>query len=159
MVQTSTGAAANPWIRHLRGCARSYQALKAERANMPRRRVNEKASDDALYVKKPPPPPAAVPPPLVRVAAPAPRTVLSPAQALRLSKYAQAGRKLLEGLEGRRASAARFYHELASVGDIKKELGDVGLPTRSSVASFVRAFPIFKLEVPANGGAAFVSLR
>jgi hypothetical protein len=76
-----------------------------------------------------------------------------------LLKYSNAGRKYLEGQEGRRATAARFYRELASVGDIKKELREVGLPTKTSVSSFVKAFPIFKLDVPANGGTAFVVLR
>ena len=65
----------------------------------------------------------------------------------------------MEGQEGKRATAARFYRELASVGDIKKELREAGLPTKTSVSSFVKAFPSFKLEVPANGGTAFVSLR
>ena len=65
----------------------------------------------------------------------------------------------MEGQEGKRATAARFYRELASVGDIKKELREAGLPTKTSVSSFVKAFPNFKLEVPANGGTAFVSLR
>ena len=47
MVQTRAGAAKNPWIRHLRGFAKNYPAVKAERAVLPRRRLTEKSPEDS----------------------------------------------------------------------------------------------------------------
>jgi hypothetical protein len=161
MVQTAEGALRNPWIRHLKGCAQAYRAEKA----LPRRRLNRKSPEED-YRKKPSPPPA--PPeskdrPQVAGAAQAPqgapKPTISPEQALPLMKFVGVARKFLKGLEGERTTAARFARELASVGDLKEALKEAGLPTKTAVASFVKAFPEFKMEVPANGGTSYVGLR
>ena len=164
----------NPWISHLKGCAQAYWDRKAERAVLPRRRLNTKSPDEALYVKPRPPeprPPAPNPQPRASRPAPAevghgtlapqgaPRPALPHARLAPLLSFANAGRAYLRGLAAKRATAARFYQELASVGDLREALREVGLPVKTSVASFVRAFPEFKLEVPANGGTSYVSLR
>ena len=161
MVQTSEGALRNPWIRHLKGCAQAYRAEKA----LPRRRLNRKSPEED-YRKRPAPPPEPPEPkeaPRVAVAAQAPqgapKPTISPEQAAPLIKFVNAARKFLKSLEAKKTTAARFAQELASVGDLKEALKEAGLPTKTAVASFVKAFPEFKMEVPANGGTSYVSLR
>ena len=169
MVQTVEGALRNPWIRHLKGCAQAYRTEKAERANLPRRRLNRKSPEED-YRKKPSPAPPPEPPPeppkdppnaAAAAVAPqgVPKPTISPEQAAPLIKFVGAARKFLKSLEAKKTTAARFAQELASVGDLKEALKEAGLPTKTAVASFAKAFPEFKMEVPASGGTSYVSLR
>lgn len=73
-----------------------------------------------------------------------------------LQKFADAARVYLD--KHKKVGGARFALQLASVGDLKGALREAGLPARAAVASFVNAFPEFVMEVPASGGASFVSL-
>jgi hypothetical protein len=166
MVQTVEGALKNPWIRHLKGCAQAYRTEKAERANLPRRRLNRKSPEEDYRKRAAPPPEPPEPPkeaPKVAAAAQAPqgapKPTISPEQAAPLIKFVAVARRFLRSLEAKRTTAARFAQELASAGDLKEALKEAGLPAKTAVASFVKAFPEFKMDVPANGGTSYVSLR
>jgi hypothetical protein len=74
-------------------------------------------------------------------------------------KFAVTGRNYLRKVAGGRATAARFAQELSTRGDLKEALRQARLPTKTTIASFVKAFPDFKVDVPPSGGTAYVSLR
>lgn len=146
----------NPWHAHLKKCAASYQKEKAERATLPRRRLKEKSPDEALYVREAK---EAAKEPEGGAMAPqgAPNPTISPEAAIHLIKFVGAARTFLKRHE--KVTAARFAQEMGEVGDFKEALKKAGLPTKTTVASFAKAFPEFKLLVPASGGASYVSLR
>jgi hypothetical protein len=128
--------------------------------------LNRKSPEED-YRKKPSPPPEPPEPPkeppkvVAAAVSPqgAPKPTISPEQAAPLIKFVGAARKYLKSLEAKKTTAARFAQELASVGDLKEALKEAGLPTKTAVASFVKAFPEFKMDVPASGGTSYVSLR
>jgi hypothetical protein len=198
MVQTKEGAARNPWIRQIKRCAGMYHEEREARAKAPRRRLNAKSPEEALYKMEapavaapkpapkpaPPPKPAAPPPPTAAASKPAaapkpaaaakaegatpiaaaaagPQVVSTlPLEARRpLLKFVNKARAYLQKLDGRKTTAARLFQELSTVGDLKEALKDVGLPVKTPIVSFVKAFPQFALETGASGGASHVVLR
>ena len=147
----------------MKKCAASYQQEKAERATLPRRRLKQKSPEEALYVREAKEPVKEVKEAEAKVAAGAmapqgaPKPTITPEAAAHLLKFTAAARALLK--ENKRVSAARFAQELGSVGDLKEALKKAGLSAKTTAATFVKAFPEFRLEVPASGGASYVSLR
>jgi hypothetical protein len=165
MVQTAGGASRNPWLRQIKRCAVAYHEEKEARAALPRRRLNAKSPEEALYNREPAKAPAKAPPAIMDAPAepappkPAPVAAASGPELKgrdRLRKYVAAARKLLETRE--RVTAATLYNELAKQGEFRKDMELAGLPTKAVVASFVKAFPQFKLETSAKGGANHVAL-
>ena len=90
---------------------------------------------------------------------PQPKAAISREAATNLMKFAVTGREFLRSLPDGRATAARFAQVLAARGDLKEALRQAGLPAKTTVASFARAFPEFAVTVPPTGGTAYVSLR
>ena len=190
MVQTKEGATRNPWIRQIKRCASMYHEEREARAKAPRRRLNTKSPEEALYKMEapaaaapkpapkpaPPPKPAAPPPPTASASKPA--AAPKPAAAAKaegatpiaaaaagpqargpLLKFVNKARAYLQKLDGRKTTAARLFQELSTVGDLKEALKEAGLPVKTPIVSFVKAFPQFALETGASGGASHVVLR
>ena len=76
-----------------------------------------------------------------------------------LLPFVNRARDYLESLEGRKTTAARLFNELATVGDLREALKQAGLPVKTPIVSFVKAFPMFALETGASGGANHVTIR
>jgi hypothetical protein len=85
--------------------------------------------------------------------------VLSPEALRPLLKFSNKARAYLQKLEGKKATAARLFAELSTVGDLKEALKVAGLPVKTPMVSFVRAFPQFALQTGAMGGVSHVVLR
>ncbi|OYV32738.1 MAG: hypothetical protein B7Z80_26035 [Rhodospirillales bacterium 20-64-7] len=168
MVQTAGGASRNPWLRQIKRCAAAYHEENEARAKLPRRRLNDKSPEDSLYVRpkpvaaapaapKPAPAKPAPKPPEAEARSPKPAAAAAARpERMHLQKYVAAARKFLETHE--RVTAAALYNEIAKQGDFRKDMELAGLPTKAVIASFVKAFPQFKLETTAKGGASHVAL-
>jgi hypothetical protein len=68
-------------------------------------------------------------------------------------------REFLQKQEGNKTTAARLYKELALAGDLKEALKEAGLPVKTPMVSFAKAFPMFVMETGAMGGTSFVGMR